>query len=75
MSEEFHQCIDFETRIGEGPVWDDGRGVLWFVDILAPALFSYAPRDGAIRRFDMPDLVTSVGVALTLTSSGPAAQR
>lgn len=58
----FQQCIDFETRIGEGPVWDAGRNLLWFVDILAPALFSYAPADGVVRRFGMPDLVTSIGL-------------
>lgn len=58
----FQRCIDFETRIGEGPVWDEERGVLWFVDILAPALFSFAPRGRRVRRFDMPDLVTSVGI-------------
>ncbi|RFC68920.1 MULTISPECIES: SMP-30/gluconolactonase/LRE family protein [Mesorhizobium] len=60
----FTRCIDFETRIGEGPVWDEQRGVLWFVDILAPALFSYDPAQGRVQRFDMPDLVTSVGVTI-----------
>lgn len=60
----FSRCIDFETRIGEGPVWDDRRGILWFVDILAPALFSYDPVYGRVQRFEMPDLVTSIGITI-----------
>ena len=59
----FTRCFDLETRIGEGPVWDERTGLLWFVDILAPAVFSYAPGEASPRRFDMPDLVTSIGLA------------
>lgn len=58
----FSDCLDLETRIGEGPVWDAALGVLWFVDILAPALFRYAPASGALMRFAMPDQVTSLGL-------------
>jgi sugar lactone lactonase YvrE len=58
----FSQCLDLETKIGEGPVWDDETGLLWFVDILAPALFSYHPDTGALARYDMPDQVTSIGL-------------
>ena len=29
---------------GECPVWDDRRGVVWFVDVLAPAVFSLDPK-------------------------------
>lgn len=60
----FSQCIDLETRIGEGPVWDARRGLLWFVDILAPAVFAYDPEHGTLARHDMPDLVTSIGLTV-----------
>lgn len=60
----FSQCLDLETQIGEGPVWDAALGVLWFVDILAPALFAYDPEDGTLARHDMPDLVTSIGLTV-----------
>lgn len=55
-------CIDFETGIGEGPVWDDQRGVLWFVDIPARLLLALNPASGRVDRFEMPDLVTSIGL-------------
>lgn len=60
----FSECIDLETRIGEGPVWDADQGVLWFVDILAPAIFRFAPATGAVMRYDMPDQVTSIGLTM-----------
>lgn len=63
-SPDFKTCIDFETRIGEGPVWDDRRAKLWFVDILAPAVFAYDPDSRDVARFPMPDLVTSIGLTL-----------
>lgn len=59
---QFEPCIDFETPLGEGPVWDEERGVLWFVDILLPAIFSYDPRTGDVERHPMPDAVTSIGL-------------
>ena len=32
-----------QAELGEGPVWDAGRGLLWCVDILAPALHAIDP--------------------------------
>lgn len=58
----FFSCVDIETPLGEGPVWDDSRGLLWFVDILLPAIFSYDPESGWLDRYDMPDAVTSIGL-------------
>jgi len=31
------------AQVGEGPVWDDREGVLWWVDIKQPRLFRYDP--------------------------------
>ncbi len=58
----FKPCLDLETPLGEGPVWDDARGLLWFVDILLPAIFSYTPATGSLERHAMPDAVTSIGL-------------
>lgn len=59
---EFVDCGGIETRLGEGPVWDDARQVLWFVDILDAVVLSWAPASARLSRYDMPDLVTSVGL-------------
>jgi sugar lactone lactonase YvrE len=58
----FTALIDFDLAIGESPLWDDRRQVLWFVDILAPAIYRLDPDGGAGARFAMPDLVTSLGL-------------
>jgi sugar lactone lactonase YvrE len=60
----FTPVIDIELAIGESPLWDDRRHVLWFVDILAPAIFRLDPADGAVSRFAMPDLVASLGLCI-----------
>lgn len=36
------------ARLGESPVWCGRSRRLWWVDVLAPALWSYDPKDGAI---------------------------
>ncbi len=58
----FRPVIDIDLGIGESPLWDDRRQALWFVDILAPAIFLLDPDGAAPARFAMPDLVTSLGL-------------
>lgn len=58
----FTECVDLDLDIGESPVWDARRSALWFVDIPACALFLFSPGTGALRRFQMPDKVTSLGL-------------
>lgn len=60
----FTPVIDIELAIGESPLWDDRRHVLWFVDILAPAIFRLDPAGGTVSRFAMPDLVASLGLCI-----------
>ena len=40
--------------LGEGPVWDAARGVLWFVDIKNRRVHRYDPADGAVAQWDAP---------------------
>lgn len=61
-SPEVTVCIDAPLEIGENPVWDDDRGVLWFVDIVAPAVYSFQPITKALARFDMPEMVGGIGL-------------
>ena len=45
------------TEVGEGPLWDERAGVLWWVDIKHPAILRFDPRTGAVDRWPMPERV------------------
>lgn len=58
------ECVeDARAVLGEGPVWDAGRGCLWWVDIKAPALMAFDPAAGASRRHALPGQVGCLGLA------------
>jgi sugar lactone lactonase YvrE len=59
-------AVPAQSQLGEGPVWDPDRGLLWWVDILAGHVHSIDPSTGARTRFDAGDPVGAVG----LTSAG-----
>jgi sugar lactone lactonase YvrE len=59
----FEALIDFSLEIGESPVWDDRRGVVWFVDILAPTIISCDPKSRKITSFPMPAHIGSISLA------------
>ena len=46
---------DVQAELGEGPVWDDLRRVVWFVDIKGRKLHRYGVDDGAKDSWDTPD--------------------
>jgi L-arabinonolactonase len=48
--------------VGEGPVWDDGRQVLWWIDVKDPRLFRYDPAGGANREFVMPERIGCIAL-------------
>jgi sugar lactone lactonase YvrE len=56
---------DARAEVGEGPVWDVERQVLWWVDI-AGTIHRFDPADGSDRTFPVG---TTVG-AVALTSAG-----
>lgn len=48
--------------MGENPLWDEERGRLYWLDILAPALRSYDPETASSGRVILPEIIG--GVAL-----------
>ncbi|WP_432262401.1 SMP-30/gluconolactonase/LRE family protein [Cupriavidus sp. TMH.W2] len=50
------QCVlPANAALGECPRWDERRGLLWWVDILAPALHCFDPDSGEDRAMVMPE--------------------
>lgn len=58
---EIRTLIETPLRVGESPTWDDRTGDLWFVDILAPAVFRLAT-NGRLDRYDMPEQIGCLGL-------------
>ena len=59
---EFRLLKDVRCGVGESPVWDDRRKVLFFIDIKAPAIHSIRLDGTEHRTWPMPKVVGSVGL-------------
>jgi len=62
---EAEVAVPAQCQLGEGPVWDADRGLLWWVDILAGHVHSIDPSTGARTWFDAGDAVGAVGLTRT----------
>ena len=63
---EFTRLGDITCELGESPLWDDRRQVLFFIDILAPAIHALRLDGSRAGSWPMPAVVGSIG----LTESG-----
>jgi len=54
--------LDARATLGEGPVWDPERRVLWWVDILAGAVHAFDPTSGSDRMFGAGEAVGAVAL-------------
>jgi sugar lactone lactonase YvrE len=63
---EFTRLGDVICELGESPLWDDRRELLFFVDILAPAIHAIRLDGSGLRSWPMPAPIGSIG----LTESG-----
>jgi L-arabinonolactonase len=62
------RCVaSVRAKVGEGPVWDDRAGVLWWVDVKAPRLFRFDPASGENREWPMPE---RIGCAIPRQAGG-----
>jgi sugar lactone lactonase YvrE len=48
--------------VGEGPVWDERREVLWWIDVKDPRLFRYDPANGESRELVMPERIGCIAL-------------
>jgi sugar lactone lactonase YvrE len=56
-------ALDVKAELGEGPVWDDRGGCLYFVDILRACVHRFHPRDGSLRTYDVGQFVGAIALA------------
>ena len=52
--------VDAKAMIGEGPIWDDQKQKLFWVDILGKTLYAYDPVDGRNLRYDVGQYVGTI---------------
>jgi sugar lactone lactonase YvrE len=61
MSIGVSTAVACHNQLGEGSYWDARRGLLWWLDVPLPSkLFSLDPATGAVKSYDMPEMITSV---------------
>lgn len=63
MTLGFSRLGECRPSLGEGPVWDDRRHCLFFVDIRAPAVHAIRLDGSGFRTWPMPSLTGSIGLA------------
>jgi sugar lactone lactonase YvrE len=50
------------STLGESPLWDYRRGVLWWVDVRSPCIHGLEVATGAVRSFRTPEVVAAVAL-------------
>jgi sugar lactone lactonase YvrE len=63
---EFTRLGDTICELGESPLWDERRELLFYIDILAPAIHAIRLDGSGAQSWTMPTIIGSIG----LTESG-----
>jgi sugar lactone lactonase YvrE len=61
---DFVRLGDLTCELGESPLWDERRELLFFVDILAPAIHAIRLDGSGLRSWPMPAAAGSIGLTL-----------
>lgn len=51
-----------QCSIGEGPVWDVGQQALYWIDILGKTVFRQDYASGAVRQWNVPEIIGSMAL-------------
>lgn len=62
MSYQVENVLRAQTELGECPLWDVQQQVLWFVDILAPALHRFDPSSGEHQVWPVAEDIGCIGL-------------
>lgn len=57
---EVKLVVDLRAQVGEGPIWDEEKGVLYWVDILSSMVYVYDPATGENRGYNVGQHVGTV---------------
>jgi sugar lactone lactonase YvrE len=60
---DFTCLLDIRCALGESPVWDDRRELLFFVDVMGPAIHAVRLDGTGLQTWPMPKPVGSIGLA------------
>jgi sugar lactone lactonase YvrE len=60
MASEVELIVDAHALVGEGPIWDEDKQVLYWVDILSNKLYAYDPASGENKTYDVGQHVGTV---------------
>ena len=61
--QEAQLVIESNSPLGEGPIWDPKRQVLWWVDILEGLIHCHNPADGANQSWSVGQMVGTIVTA------------
>lgn len=59
------RVLDCQTLVGEGPIWDQRSGTLYFVDIKKPAIWQWIPHSRTYDRFPLKERIGFVALTQT----------
>ncbi|WP_373529637.1 SMP-30/gluconolactonase/LRE family protein [Nostoc sp.] len=58
-----HNVLEARARLGEGPIWDSNKKLLYWVDIYNRRVHQFNPATGKDRFFDVGDVVGAIAIA------------